>query len=118
MSKIRFFYENELTATAEIVGDRVYIEKYTDIWFKQLLYAYDEELSLIQFKELLEMRCWERNRVGIHNILHTLGLSEYDPLEICKKTHGVSYNDHLWISFDKNENLCWEDLDPIRKHQS
>ena len=45
--------------------------------------------------------------------LKKLGLAYYDPLGIVKKTHGVSYNDFLWIQFS-GEHLMWKDVAPKR----
>ena len=47
--------------------------------------------------------------MDINEILKQLGLKSYDPLEIVKKTHGVSYNDFLWFQFE-GENYRYEDM--------
>ena len=41
--------------------------------------------------------------------LRALGLTEYKPLDIVRKTHGVSYNDFLWFRFP-GENISSKDV--------
>lgn len=107
---IRAYWENELTAIATVSGHRVTIQKFTDNTAKQFFYAYNS-MDLFQLSELLEIRCWERGRVDINDILRRLGIKEYDPIEIVKRTFGVSYNDPIWFNF-YDANLSWEKVRP------
>ena len=45
----------------------------------------------------LEERCVPRQREGIREYLETLGLDEYDPWEIVKRTQGRMAEDEQWI---------------------
>ena len=45
----------------------------------------------------LEERCVPRQREGIREYLETLGLDEYDPWEIIKRTQGRMAEDQQWI---------------------
>ena len=107
---IRVYWENDLTAIATVSGNRVTIQKFTDNIAKQFFYAYNS-MDISQLSELLEMRCWERERVDINDILQRLGIKEYDPIEIVKRTFGVSYNDQIWFNF-YDANLSWEKVRP------
>ena len=49
------------------------------------------------FKNFLEERCIPRARAGLREYLEALGLDEYDPLEIIKKTSGRMAEDNQWI---------------------
>jgi len=49
------------------------------------------------FMAFLEERCIPRQRAGIREYLETLGLDEYDPLEIVKRTHGRMAEDDQWL---------------------
>lgn len=71
-------------------------------------------LTIGMLAELLEMRCWDRNRANIRDILKALGLKEYNPFKIVMKTHGVDYDDKLWFRF-KGETITWKDVDPKRE---
>lgn len=69
------------------------------------------EITIPLMAQLLEARCWDRNRANINEILAKLGLSCYNPFEIVKHTHGTDYDDKLWFRF-KGEDLSWQDVDP------
>ena len=49
------------------------------------------------FQNFLEERCIPRARAGLREYLEALGLDEYDPLEIIKKTSGRMAEDQQWI---------------------
>ena len=49
------------------------------------------------FQNFLEERCIPRARAGLREYLESLGLDEYDPLEIIKKTSGRMAEDNQWI---------------------
>lgn len=48
-------------------------------------------------ENFLEDRCISRTRVGIDQYLKSIGLSEYDPFEIVKKSGGRMGEDNQWI---------------------
>ena len=41
--------------------------------------------------------------------LYKLGIHEFNPYKICRKTHGVMYQDKIWFKF-KGEELAWDDV--------
>lgn len=59
--------------------------------------------------EFLEERCVPRTRYNIKELLADWGLQEYNPLDICKRTHGVMSADDLWIRFE-GEDLKYKDV--------
>ena len=61
---------------------------------KKELPAWDD---LIGF---LEERCIPRERAGLREYLETLGVDEYDPIEIIKKTAGRMAEDNQWIEME------------------
>ena len=111
-STIEAYWEDELTATVQINDNAVSVKKYTNLPAKQFFYAYDK-MDLVKFSELMESRCWDRNRVDIMQLLRKLGMEEYDPVEIVRRTHGVSYNDSIWFKFGK-DNISWDKISPKR----
>ena len=66
-------------------------------------------LSLNRVYEFLKSRCYEDGRVDLKEILKQAQLSSNDPWKWNKITHGVMWDDELWIKYE-NENLCWEDV--------
>lgn len=51
----------------------------------------------VDFQSFLEERCIPHARAGLREYLEALGLDEYDPLEIIKKTSGRMAEDKQWI---------------------
>lgn len=109
-SHIDVFWKDELTAEIDILNNKVKIKKHTNNPIKQFFLAFDS-MDIIAFSELLEARCWERGRKDISELLGKIGLDEYDPIEIVKRTFGVSYNDSIWFRFDTS-NITWKKLCP------
>ncbi len=52
------------------------------------------------FEQFLEERCIPRSRAGLREYLEALGLDEYNPLEIIKKTAGKMAEDNQWIQME------------------
>lgn len=48
----------------------------------------------------LEERCIPRSRAGLRDYLDEIGVEEYDPLEIIKKTSGRMAEDQQWIKVE------------------
>ena len=69
---------------------------------------YDIEINnVIKF---LETRCVPKTRDGIQELLRRkYKMKEYSALGICRQTHGVMYNDFLWIKFN-DEQTRFEDV--------
>ena len=101
------FWKDEITAKVRVRGKKVRVSRYTAHPLKQLFA--EEHMTRYQLNQILEMRCWERGRADIDLILKHLGLEEYNPYEIVKKTHGVSYNDYIWFRF-WGENITSDDV--------
>ena len=51
--------------------------------------------------DFLEERCIPKERDGIREYLEAIGLNEYDPLEIIKKTKGKMAEDDQWIETEE-----------------
>ena len=52
------------------------------------------------FQRFLEVRCIPQRRAGLQEYLETLGLDEYDPLAIIKKTSGRMAKDQQWRTIE------------------
>ena len=65
--------------------------------------------SIHRVYSFLKSRCYEDDRDGLDIILKQAGLTSNNPWEWNKITHGVMWDDFLWIKFE-NENLSWEDV--------
>ncbi|MCD8218547.1 MAG: hypothetical protein LUD01_11045 [Clostridiales bacterium] len=101
------FWKDEITARVHVQGSRVKVSKFSDHPLKQLFAS--TSMTRHQLNHIFESRCWDKYRADIQDILKGLGLSEYNPREIVKKTHGVSYNDFIWFRFP-GEQLTAKDV--------
>ena len=52
------------------------------------------------FKVFLEDRCIPRQRAGLREYLEAIGVGEYDPAEIIKKTAGRMAEDNQWLEME------------------
>jgi hypothetical protein len=101
------FWKNELTARVIVDMDEVKVSRFCIHPVKQIFAS--SKMTRYQLNQILAMRCFDRNRDDAQEKLKALGLDYYNPYEIVKRTHGVSYNDYIWIRFPK-ENLQAEDV--------
>lgn len=101
------FWRDEITARVTVKGSGVHVSRYCSHPLKQLFSQ--EKMTRYQLNRILEMRCFEKGRGDIRQILDHLGMKEYNPQEMVKKTHGVSYNDYIWFRFP-GENLTAKDV--------
>lgn len=49
------------------------------------------------FRAFLEERCIPRQRAGLREYLEAIGVAEYDPLQIIRKTRGRMAEDQQWL---------------------
>lgn len=69
-----------------------------------------KEVTPNDLYELFESRCFPRSRVNCEELLQDLGLTEYNPVEIVRRTHGLMYCDYFWIRFKEDGNLSYRDI--------
>lgn len=101
------YWKDELVTRVQVLKSKVKISRYTLHPAKQI---FSEQVNTqYQVNKILEMRCFEKGRSDVKEKLSALGIDEYNPYEIVKKTHGVSYNDYLWFRFPK-EKLTSKDV--------
>ena len=101
------YWKDELTAKVRVKGKDVYVSSYSDQPGKRLFPA--GKISRFQLNEILKTRCWDEGRPDINELLRVRGIQEYNPLEIVRKTHGVSWNDFIWLRFP-GEQLTAKDV--------
>ena len=91
------FWKDEIVSRVSVKGKRVHVSRYIIHPVRQLFYC--NEISRNQLNMILKLRCFDEGRPDALDKLKALGLKEYRPLDIVRKTHGVSYNDFLWFRF-------------------
>jgi hypothetical protein len=57
--------------------------------------------------EFFDDRAIPSTRVGIAQVLKTFGLSEYNAVELCKKTKGMLNEDVYWVRFSFDKDLTY-----------
>ena len=97
---IRLNYYNSDELCSAIVADysttELAVENYSDDII-HLAFGNNAAPSWSDYEAFLEERCVPRSRDGIKKYLEELGLDEYNPLEIIKKTGGRMAEDNQWI---------------------
>jgi len=93
------YYDGETLCTriyADFTNHTVLAENCTDRLIKT---AFGKKAlpTWEDLREFLEERCVPRQRAGLREYLETLGLEDYDPLAIIKKTQGRMAEDKQWI---------------------
>lgn len=61
------------------------------------------------FLDFLESRCAPRTRYNIEDILKMYDIKFYDPLAMCRKSHGRTMSDYLWVKFN-DEEVTWDQI--------
>ncbi len=102
-------WKDEKTADVYVSEDHktVRIEKYTDHCCKMPFGGNNNTIERIY--NFLCDRWIPAARSDMKERLRDLGLSEYNPWEIVKKTHGVMWEDSIWLKFE-GETLEWKDV--------
>ena len=96
------YYDGDLLGTKIYVDEKnkkIEIENYTDVLLSRA-FGINENPTWKDFEEMLEERCIPRDRQNLQYVLKTIGVDEYNPLEICKRTGGRMAHDCCWMSFE------------------
>ncbi len=93
LKKFSFFDDNELCSI-------IYTD-FTDKTLKAENHTEDIVKTWDEFMDFLEERCIPKKRSGIREYLEAIGVAEYNPLEIIKKTKGKMAEDKQWIEIEE-----------------
>ena len=94
-----FYYDDDILCSlvaADFTDQTLCAENYVSDVIKTA-FGNNEVPTWNDFQNFLEERCIPRARAGLREYLEALGLDEYDPLEIIKKTSGRMAEDNQWI---------------------
>ena len=101
LMKLSYFDDEELCTT--IIADSaervLCIENHTDRVIKTA-FGNNVVPTWEDLQHFLEERCIPRARAGLREYLETIGVEEYDPIEIIKKTEGRMAEDKQWIRIE------------------
>ena len=96
------FYDGEILCTkiiADFTDETLSVENTTDNIVKTA-FGKNEVPTWEDFQSFLEERCVPRSRSGIREYLETIGVEEYNPVKIIKKTSGRMAEDNQWINWE------------------
>lgn len=97
------FYDRENLCTkiiADFTDETLSAENTTEHIVKTA-FGKNEVPTWEDFQSFLEERCVPRSRSGIREYLETIGVEEYNPIEIIKKTNGKMAEDDQWIKLEE-----------------
>ena len=101
LMKLLYFDREKLCTT--IIADNtehvLRIENHTDSVVKTA-FGNNFVPTWDDLQHFLEERCIPRARAGLREYLEVIGVEEYDPIEIIKKTEGRMAEDEQWIRIE------------------
>lgn len=102
LKKFSFFDDNELCSIicADFTDKTLKAENHTDDIVKTA-FGNNKLPTWEGFMDFLEERCIPKERSGIREYLEAIGVAEYNPLEIIKKTKGKMAEDKQWIEIEE-----------------
>ncbi|MBT2290414.1 hypothetical protein J7E73_14940 [Paenibacillus albidus] len=89
-----------------------YMNQTVDVWQDNsvspifLPFPTKKKVNVGDVLDYFESRCFPRTRHHVDKVLQSLNLRDYVPTEIVKQTHGVLYDDYVWIRFSDEELTC------------
>lgn len=102
LKKFSFFGDNELCSIicADFTDETLKVQNYTDDIVKTA-FGNNKLPTWEEFMDFLEERCIPKERSGVREYLEAIGVAEYNPLEIIRKTKGKMAEDKQWIDIEE-----------------
>ncbi|MCH5185673.1 MAG: hypothetical protein J1F64_06060 [Oscillospiraceae bacterium] len=102
LKKLSFYDGNELCTViyADFTDKILKAENYTNDIITTA-FGNNKRPVWEDFMNFLEERCIPKERDGIREYLDAIGVAEYEPMEIIKKTKGKMAEDNQWIETEK-----------------
>ena len=101
LTKMLYFDGEKLCTTiiVDVTEKIIRIENHTDHILKTA-FGNNMEPTWEDFQHFLEERCIPRTRAGLREYMESIGVDEYDPMEIIKRTEGKMAEDDQWIRME------------------
>ena len=96
--QLQFFHGDSLCTTilADETAEKVLIENHTSDPL-YTAFGVNENPDWQDYQNFLEERCIPKSRAGLQEYLNAIGVDEYHPLEIIRKTKGRMAEDQSWL---------------------
>ena len=100
VKKIEFYDANKICTLiyADFTDKTLSVENYSDI--VKTAFGNNDTPTWDDFQVFLKERCIPKERSGIREYLEAIGVDEYNPIEIIKKTQGRMAEDNQWIKME------------------
>ena len=96
--QLQFFHGDSLCTTilADETAEKVLIENHTSDPL-YTAFGVNDNPGWQDYQSFLEERCIPKSRAGLQEYLNAIGVDEYHPLEIIRKTKGRMAEDRSWL---------------------
>ena len=96
--QLQFYHGNSLCTTilADETAEKVLIENHTSDSL-YTAFGVNNNPDWQDYQNFLEERCIPKSRAGLQEYLNAIGVDEYHPLEIIRKTKGRMAEDRSWL---------------------
>ena len=96
--QLQFYHGDSLCTTilADETAEKVLIENHTSDPL-YTAFGVNENPDWQDYQSFLEERCIPKSRAGLQKYLNAIGVDEYHPLEIIRKTKGRMAEDRSWL---------------------
>lgn len=109
MYSVKVYFQEELICEIFVNGHDVTFKNYSDLVIF-LPFGVRTSATYEDLMEYYEDRCFPRTRTGAKELLHDLGLDDYDPELICRKTHGMQFDDFVWLQFSDEPQVEYKNI--------
>ena len=96
--QLQFFHGDSLCTTilADETAEKVLIENHTSDPL-YTAFGVNDNPCWQDYQNFLEERCIPKSRAGLKEYLNAIGVDEYNPVEIIRKTKGKMAEDQSWL---------------------
>ena len=96
--QVQFYHGDSLCTTilADETAEKVLIENHTSDPL-YTAFGVNNNPDWQDYQSFLEERCIPKSRAGLQEYLNAIGVDEYHPLEIIRKTKGKMAEDRSWL---------------------
>lgn len=107
--KFDYYWRDKITTEVDATDlDNIKIVNHTDD-FVQRAFGVKEKPTADDLYYFLKSRVFPRSRVNCEQLLEDLGLTNYSPYDISRKTYGTILEDFNWIKYP-DQDVTWEDI--------
>ena len=106
---VKVYNKNELITTINVDGENVTFENHPTkkIWQP---FGIKEQVSWTDLDAFYKDRSVSNARENIVELLRHLDVDSFDPEYICRKTHGVQFDDFIWLQFSDEPQVTFDDI--------